>query len=294
MGPGNGATGNGPAGSETTGSGGGTGEDAVVATSPSPRGRISIEGCRKRLRAYLGGRVALDTPAPTLVWEVPYYPAYYVPRSDVQARLEPSGRREHSPSRGEATYFDVHLGHRVVRDGAWTFADSPIEALRDLVRFEWEGMDEWLEEDEPVYVHPRDPYKRVDILNSSRRVQVVVDGVEVADSDQPRILFETSLPPRYYLPLHHVRTELLVPSTTTTRCPYKGTATYWHVEVNGQRHPDSVWMYRSPLPESAKIIGLACFYNEHVDLLVDGQPIERPHTHFSSRVAPRPPAGSGS
>jgi uncharacterized protein (DUF427 family) len=247
----------------------------------TPRGRITLEGGHKRVRALVGGLAVLDTRAPTLVWEVPYYPAYYVPRTDVQARLEPSGRREHSPSRGDGTFFDVHVGDRVVRDGAWAYLDSPIQALRDLVRFDWNAMDEWLEEDEPVYVHPRDPYKRVDILNSSRRVQIAVDGVEVADSDQPRILFETSLPPRYYVPLCHVRTELLVPSDTTTRCPYKGTATYWHLDVQGQRHEDFVWTYRSPFAESAKIAGLVCFYNERVDLRLDDDPVERPRTQFS-------------
>jgi uncharacterized protein (DUF427 family) len=109
----------------------------------------------------------------------------------------------------------------------------------------------------------------------------VVDGVEVANSDQPRILYETGLPPRYYLPLAHVRSEMLVPSSTVSHCPYKGTATYWSVEINGRRYDDFVWTYRSPLPESAKIAGLVCFYNEKVDLYIDGEVAERPHTHFS-------------
>jgi uncharacterized protein (DUF427 family) len=142
-------------------------------------------------------------------------------------------------------------------------------------------MDEWLEEDEPVYTHPRDPYHRVDILASSRHVEVTIDGVLVADSHQPRILFETGLPPRYYLPLAAVRFDLLRPSTTVTHCPYKGAATYWSVEVAETLHPDLVWIYRAPLAESQKIAGLACFYNEKVDIAVDGVLQDRPHTPFS-------------
>ncbi len=248
---------------------------------PSSRGRVRVEPSAKRVRAVLGGQVVVDTLRPRLVWEIPYYPAYYLPREDVRARLEPSGRTEHSPSRGDAVYYDVHAGEAVARDGAWAYPDSPLEELRDLVRFEWQALDEWLEEDELVYVHPRSPYSRVDILASSRRVQVMVDGVELADSSRPHVLFETGLPPRYYLPLSDVRTELLTPSDRVTQCPYKGTANYWSVQVGDRRYDDFVWMYRSPLAESAKVAGLVCFYNEKVDLIIDGVPQERPKTPFS-------------
>ena len=250
-------------------------------STTTSRGRVRVEPSAKRVRAVLGGQVVVDTLHPWLVWEIPYYPAYYLPREDVRAGLEPSGRTEHSPSRGEATYYDVHVGDTVARDGAWAYLESPMEELRDLVRFEWQALDEWLEEDELVYVHPRSPYSRVDVLASSRRVQVMVDGVELADSTRPHILFETGLPPRYYVPLSDVRTELLVPSDRVTQCPYKGTATYWSVQAGERRYDDFVWMYRSPLAESAKVAGMACFYNEKVDLIVDGVPQERPRTPFS-------------
>jgi uncharacterized protein (DUF427 family) len=142
-------------------------------------------------------------------------------------------------------------------------------------------MSEWLEEDEPVYTHPRDPYKRVDILASSRRVRVEVDGVTVADSAQPRILFETGLPPRYYIPLTDVRMDLLRPSSTVTHCPYKGAASYWTVDTGQGGHEDLVWISRAPLPESQKIAGLACFYNEKVDMYLDGELQAKPKTPFS-------------
>jgi uncharacterized protein (DUF427 family) len=121
----------------------------------------------------------------------------------------------------------------------------------------------------------------VDILASTRHVVVEVDGVRVADSHTPHILFETGLPARYYLPLTHVRTDLLRPSDTRTQCPYKGTASYWNIAIGDVEHEDLVWCYRSPLPESQKITGLACFYNEKVDIYLDGELQERPKTPFS-------------
>jgi uncharacterized protein (DUF427 family) len=245
------------------------------------RGSVRVEQGAKRVRAYLAGRLVADTRRPFLVWEIPYYPAYYLPLEDVLAELEPTGKTEHSPSRGDAQVFNVRVKGATAVGAAMRYAESPLASLRDLVRLNWAEMDEWLEEDEPVYTHPRDPYKRVDILASSRHVRVEVDGVTVADSVQPRILFETGLPPRYYLPLPDVRTELLIPSDTDSHCPYKGTAGYWSVDAGHGVHPDLVWIYRTPLPESQKIAGLACFYNEKVDLYIDGELQGRPRSPFS-------------
>jgi uncharacterized protein (DUF427 family) len=244
-------------------------------------GRVKVERSSKRVRAYLAGEVVADTRSPLLVWELPYYPTYYFPVADVRATLVPAGPGKHSPSRGDAELFDVKVATGVAGGGAVRYPASPIDALRDAVRLEWDAMDEWLEEDEPVYTHPRDPYHRIDILASSRHVEVIVDGVTVADSHQPRILFETGLPPRYYLPLSDTALGRLRPSTTVTHCPYKGAATYWSLDVDGTIYPDLVWIYRAPLPESQKVAGLACFYNEKVDLRVDGVAQERPRTPFS-------------
>lgn len=244
-------------------------------------GQVRHETGQKRVRVYLGGRLVADTLRPVLVWENPRYPTYYVPTPDVHARLEPTGEMKRSSSRGEATVYDVVVDGLTAPAAALRYQHSPVAALGELVRLEWNAMDEWFEEDEPVYVHPRDPYSRVDVLNSSRHVVVRVDGQVVADSRQPRILFETGLPPRYYLPLTDVRMELLRPSSTQTQCPYKGTATYWNLSVRDMDYPDIVWCYRSPLPESQKIAGLACFYNEKVDLYLDGDLQERPRSPFS-------------
>ncbi|HEV3295381.1 MAG TPA: DUF427 domain-containing protein [Streptosporangiaceae bacterium] len=241
---------------------------------------IRIEPGHKRVRTYLAGQLVADTLHPVLVWEGPNYPVYYLPAADVRAELVPAGHK-HSPSRGDGQVFDVKVATATAAGAALRYPDSPLPELRELVRFDWQAMSEWLEEDEPVYTHARSPYTRIDILASSRQVRVVVDGVTVAESGQPRILFETGLPPRFYLPLTDVRMDLLRPSEASSGCPYKGTASYWSVDTGQQVHRDLVWMYRYPLPESQKIAGLACFYNEKVDLYLDGELQERPRSPFS-------------
>lgn len=242
---------------------------------------VRAETGQKRVRAYLGGYLVADTTRPVLVWEHPYYPMYYVPAEDVRADLRLTGDVEHDERRGRAAVCDVVLADQVAAAAARRYDEAALDSLRGLVRLDWQAMDQWFEEDEPVAVHPRDPYKRVDILASSRHVAVLVDDVTVADSRQPRILFETGLPPRYYLPLTDVRMDLLRPSSTRTQCPYKGTASYWHLAVGDTVREDLVWTYPAPLPESQKIAGLACFYSEKVDLEVDGVRQERPVSPFS-------------
>ena len=245
------------------------------------RGRVRVEQGSKRVRALAGGRVVADTLTPALVWDLPYYPSYYLPAEDVAAELVDTGEIKHSPSRGDAHVHDVKIGDLVLPGAALTYPDSPIEQLRGLVRLEWDAMGEWLEEDEPVYTHPRDPYKRIDILSSSRHVQVSVAGALVADSRQPRVLYETGLPARYYLPMTDVRLDLLRPSSAQSHCPYKGVAAYWDLVIDGTVHEGLVWGYRTPLPESQKVAGLVAFYNEKVDLVLDDVPQEQPKTPFS-------------
>lgn len=178
-------------------------------------------------------------------------------------------------------HFTVKAGAKEATDAAWQYVESPIEDLRDLVRFDWEAMDAWFEEDEEVFTHTRSPYTRVDILESSRHVQVVVKGVTVADSHHPKLLFETGLPTRYYVPQVDVRMDLLTPTETVTHCPYKGEARTWAVRAGDEVIPDLAWSYRAPFRESLPIAGLVAFYNEKVDLTVDGEALVRPNTHFS-------------
>ncbi|HKS48618.1 MAG TPA: DUF427 domain-containing protein [Amycolatopsis sp.] len=245
------------------------------------RGRVRAERSTKRVRVTFGGQVIADTTRPLLVWEVPYFPAYYIPRKDVSDVLEPTGNTKHSPSRGEGRLSTVRVGEREAVDAATEYPDSPIEALRDHVRLDFAAMDAWFEEDEEIYVHPRDPYTRVDILSSSRHVRIEIDGVTVAESTQPRLLFETGKPTRYYLPKIDVRLELLEPSDTVTSCPYKGDAGYWSVRIGDELHKDIAWFYRAPLAESQQVTGLVAFYDEKVDVFLDGVKQERPKTIFA-------------
>jgi len=242
---------------------------------------IRVEHSRKRVRILLAGELVADTTAPLLVWEVPYYPTYYIPDGDVVAKLVPAGGAS-DPQLGEAELFTVQVpGGSAADRAARKYPASPARQLHNAVRFDWDAMSEWLEEDEPVYTHARDPHTRVDVLASSRHVRVELDGVTVADSRSPRILFETGLPPRYYLPLSDIRTDLLRPSGTSTHCPYKGTAGYWSVDTGQAVHEDVVWIYRTPLPESQKIAGLAAFYDEKVDVFIDGVAQRKPQTKWS-------------
>jgi uncharacterized protein (DUF427 family) len=242
---------------------------------------VRVERGAKRIRAYLGGELVVDTIRPLLVWEHRYYPAYYLPEEDVRTDLLTPDGTTQSPSRGDGTTFTIVAGGKTVPRAALRYDSPRIEELRGTIRFEWSALDAWYEEDEQVFTHPRDPYTRVDILASSRHVRVEVDGVTVAESTRPTILFETGLPPRYYLPKTHVRVDVLRPSATETHCPYKGKAEYWSVEVDGRVHEDLAWTYRTPLPESQRIAGLVSFFDERVDLYVDGVLQERPRTKFS-------------
>jgi len=233
---------------------------------------VKVEPCHKRVRAYVGGELVVDTVEALYVWEAPYYPTYYFPAADVRATLLVSGLTEHSPSRGDAEVLDVRTQRSTVPRAAKRYPSPNVAELEGHVRLDWALMDEWFEEDEPVYTHARDPYTRVDILSSSRHVEVRIDGATVADSRRPRLLFETGLPVRYYLPMTDVRLDLMAPTATVTHCPYKGAATYWSLG----EHADVAWCYRAPFPESQKIAGLVAFYNERVDLLVEGALQERP------------------
>jgi uncharacterized protein (DUF427 family) len=224
----------------------------------------------------------LDTTRALLVWEHRFYPHYYVPLDDIApGALAPTDTTSRHERLGTAHHYTVRVGPTEVVDAAWCYRAAPHEHLCTMARFDWDAMDAWFEEDTEVYVHPRSPYTRVDVLDSSRVVRVDIDGVRVAESSRPRILFETGHDPRYYLPKPDVRFELLRPSELSTSCPYKGTARYWSVTVGDATHENIAWGYDAPLPESQKILGLVSFYNEKVDIHVDEALEDRPKTKFS-------------
>ena len=235
--------------------------------------RQPVEECRKRIRVFLGGEQVADSSHALLVWERPFYPTYYFPAQDVStAFLVSTGVVDTAADRGEAEVFSVEAGGKVATSAAAWYRSAQLEAIEGHLTFTWGAMDAWFEEDEQVYVHARNPYTRVDILPSSRRVEVLIGDVKVADSTSARFLFETGLPTRYYLPKTDVRMELLEETDHHTACPYKGNASYYSVVIGGTRHENVVWWYPFPLAESTRIAGYVAFYNDRVSILVDGQP----------------------
>jgi uncharacterized protein (DUF427 family) len=241
-----------------------------------------VEPCGRRVRATLGGQVVFDTLHARYVWEWPFYPQYYIPWADVDAHFVTDEHHPQTDHRGPVRLFGLSVGDIVRPSAVRVYGDSGIEGLRDTARFEWSALDHWFEEDEEIFVHPRSPYVRVDAQRSTRAVRVERNGVVLAASSSPVLVFETGLPTRYYLNRTEVDFSHLVPSDTVTSCPYKGTTTgYWSFASGDDEQADLAWSYDFPTRQLLPIAGLVAFYNEKVDLFVDGELLPRPVTHFS-------------
>jgi uncharacterized protein (DUF427 family) len=258
-------------------------QEQQESTSNFTMGGPAVEASPRWVRVKFGGQIIADSKAVLLLRQYGpgRLPAYYFPQADVRMdALEPIV--DDQPD-GEAKYWTLKVGERVAERAAWSLLNPPPDqaALKGYITFEWNTVDAWYEEAEEVFVHARDPHKRVDVLASSRHVRVVVGGETVAETRRPYLLFETSLPTRYYIPREDVRLELLEPSSLSTRCPYKGIASYWSVKSGDQVAKNVVWSYPDPIPECPKIKDLLCFFNERVDLYVDGELQTRPKTPWS-------------
>ena len=237
------------------------------------------------MRAKFGGEIIADSQRVLLVRETGHLPVYYFPSEDVNSQfLQPSAQTSHCPYKGDAAYWSIKVGDQVAENAVWGY-DDPLPQAAHIAgyrAFYWNMMEAWYEEEEEVFVHPRDPYKRIDVMPSSRHVQVLLDGEVVADSKRPFLLFETGLPTRYYLPPEDVRLDLLTATTHQSRCPYKGLASYWTATVGEQVYENIVWGYPDPIPECPKITNLLCFFNEKVEaIIVDGETEIVPSTPWS-------------
>ncbi len=240
-----------------------------------------IEPVPRRIRAMLAGRVVLDTTDARYLWEWPNYPQYYIPIADVTQEYLVDENHSQTLRRGRARRYGLTVGD-VSRPAALrVYGEDSLSGLEGLARFEWAALDAWFEEDEEVFVHPRNPYTRVDALRSTRPIRVELDGVVLAESASPIMLFETGLPTRYYLNRTEIDFSKLVPTETVTACPYKGKTTgYWSIQTGDNTYPDLAWSYDFPTAGLHSISGLISFYNEKVDIFLDGQPLPRPTTHF--------------
>jgi uncharacterized protein (DUF427 family) len=235
----------------------------------APAHRIFFADEPRRLRAVVAGRVVLDTLRAKLLYETGIPPVAYVPLEDFDAELlERTDHRTHCPFKGDASYWTLRAGDRVLENAVWGYEDPKGEAawLRGHAALYPDRADAWFAEEEPVYGRLRDPYHRVDAHESSRPVTVRAGGRVVARSERPKLLFETSLPPRVYVPRAAVAPGVLVPSERRTVCPYKGEASYWSLAVDGSRIEDAAWSYEAPLPEALKVQGHLAFEGDGVEV----------------------------
>jgi uncharacterized protein (DUF427 family) len=242
-----------------------------------------VEPVPRRIRAELAGRTVLDTTRAIYLWEWPFYPQYLIPADDVNPEALVDEATAHQLRRGTVASVGLRVGETHRPAAGRRYDQSQIDQLVGKVRFDWDALDAWFEEDEQVFVHPRNPYVRVDALRSSRRVRVEKDGVLLAESDATVMVFETALPTRYYFDRSAVDFSHLIASNTITACPYKGrTTAYWSVRAGESTHADLAWSYDFPTAGLLPIAGLVAFYDEKVDVLIDGVAQPRPRTHFSS------------
>ncbi|KAL9595003.1 MAG: hypothetical protein Q9219_006702 [cf. Caloplaca sp. 3 TL-2023] len=218
----------------------------------------------RRVRSIFDGEYIFDTTGASHVWEHPYFPQIYIPTSSIKSGLL---NKKDTVDNGQSVFAATLKSSNKETDRVLVFEKGP---LAGLTRVEFGAMDSWFEEDAPIYGHFKDPYKRVEILPSTRRITIKVGDVVVADSTFNMFLFETMLRPRYYMPKTAVNWKYVTPSTTTSLCPYKGTAEYYNLNVNGKEISDSIWWYRLATHESAPVVGMVCFYNEKVEVYVDG------------------------
>ena len=238
----------------------------------------------RRVRTTFNGRDVAASSQVMLLRDSGVDLHYFFPLEDVDtALLEEAGQQEHSPERGDLARWSLSVDGKRAEAAAWSYRNAPEgrPATDGYLTFDWDAMDEWFEESERVYVHPRDPFHRVDAVLSDRHIRVELDGVELANSRRPVTLFETGLPTRFYLPPEDVERELLTPTALSTRCPYKGLASYWSVNANGTEYENHVWGYPEPIAEAPKIKGLLSFFNEKVDIYQDGELLPRPRTSWS-------------
>lgn len=244
---------------------------------------VSIEQTPRWIRIKFGGKIIADSKSALLLLEYGpgRLPTYYFPRENVQMEfLEDTDYKKDGPAK---KYWNIKVGDKFAEHSAYSWVNPPSNqaALKNYISFKWHKMDAWLEESEEVFVHARDPHKRVDVIKSSRNLRVVKDGVEIVNTREPYLLFETNLPTRYYVPRNDVNMDFLVATKTHSRCPYKGIADYWSIKIGDVLYKDLVWSYPDPIPENPKIKDLLCFFNEKVDIYLDGELQPRPITPWS-------------
>lgn len=264
---------------------------------------LRYEPTPARVRAWVLGELALDTTAAVLVWETRrIVPVYAVPLADLRGTVrrsdpqpatpDPSsyppilGPESFAPHLSPGTVVEVELGGSTL-PGAGFVADDP--DLEGLVVLDFSAFDTWRLEEEELVGHPHDPFKRIDVLSTSRSVEIRLEGQLLASSVRPLVLVETHLPVRWYFPPEDVRLDLLEPSETRSTCAYKGHASYLSLVDGSAAGRDIAWRYLSPLDDALRVKDHICFWSERTDVTVDGEQVRRPVTPWS---APEEQAGA--
>jgi uncharacterized protein (DUF427 family) len=254
----------------------------------NPGKLLEIEPSARRVRVRAAGQVIADTTNARLMREGGHLPVYYIPMADLRMDLfTRTDHHSHCPYKGDASYWSLKPAGDGGENVMWAYCDPFDECLpiKDHAALYWDRMESWWEEDEEVFRHPRDPKHRVDAILSHRPVKVVLGGETVAETENAVFVFETGHPVRYYIPEADVQMDMLTPTATRTRCPYKGEANYFSATIGGEMHDDIVWRYSDPLDECPKIRGTLCFFHENVDaIFVDGEKTETPVTKRTKKA----------
>lgn len=237
----------------------------------APKHLLYLHDVGPRIRGVLAGETVVDTGRAKLLHESAMLPQWYFPLADIRPDLlVESGTTTHCPFKGDASYYSLRVGERLVDDAIWIYR-NPLSAaswLEGLAAANFDRLDTWYQDDDEVFVHPRDPFHRVDTHRTSRRVVVRAGGQTVADTTRAIALYETGLGVRYYLPPADVRGELLEPSDTTSGCPYKGSAAYRNLTVGAQTVADAAWVYDAPFAEAAPVAGHLSFDGTGIEIQV--------------------------
>lgn len=209
-----------------------------------------------RIRAFLGDRAVADSREAVVFRESPFKLLYGFPKE--------------------------HLDVDTLGEKALVKEDEELREELSGFRFiEFGDVDRWMEEEEELIGHPRDPYTRIDVRRSSVEVRIEKDGVLVAETTRPRILLETGLPIRYYIPKEDVNWDVLEKTDHETVCPYKGRASYWSIRAGGETYENMVWDYPKPFHDSEPVGDCVGLYQEKLDVTVDGEPEEKPPRFFT-------------
>lgn len=265
--------------------------DELTRRHPVPPGAFTFEPSERHVRGVIGEVTVLDSYAPVLVWEPGQaVPGYVFPRADVNAELlRPTSAPAHDRHARVGHWYDVEVDGRTYPALVFRY---DVAGLEDFLAVDWfrrqePGVEHWYEEAEEIFRHPRDPYKRVDPIPSSRHVEIYVDGIKIADTHRPVLLFETRLPIRYYIPREDVDFTHLLETDESSTCPYKGDARYWSVDTGERRRENIVWSYPDPVRAVTPIRDHLAVYNEVVDIVVDGVSLPRPDSEFTRTLTAR-------